>query len=210
MCLNQPVPRSQLLKRSASPGRNPGFLYWILALLLAAGLVWVWQRTRRNPPVAAPVVQQPVRTPAPAPQPAPARPAAPPVVPPVAEPVRPVPAPRSDALRRVPQDTFEVQLALARLGISSGSLDGVMGSQTRAALLAFQQREHLPMGPYDEHAALFGAARVEEWLGPEELAMCIDYRWPQDWDRPALGAYRPDLGELVFWDGRLKSRWGKG
>ena len=75
----------------------------------------------------------------------------------------------------------------------------------------WRQREHLPMGPYDEHAALFGAARVEEWLGPKQLAMCIDYRWPQDWDRPALGAYRPDLGELVFWDGiRMPSRWGEG
>ena len=45
---------------------------------------------------------------------------------------------------RAPQNTFEVQLALDRLGISSGSLDGVTGSQTRAALVAFQQREHLP------------------------------------------------------------------
>src|SRR5262245_47805700 len=34
-------------------------------------------------------------------------------------------------------DVFEGQLALARLAISSGSLDGVKGPQTRAALLAF-------------------------------------------------------------------------
>ena len=40
---------------------------------------------------------------------------------------------------------FEAQLALARLGISSGSLDGLIGPQTRAALRAFQQREHLPV-----------------------------------------------------------------
>lgn len=46
---------------------------------------------------------------------------------------------------RPPQNTFEAQLALTRLGISSGSLDGVAGSQTRAALLAFQQRERLPL-----------------------------------------------------------------
>lgn len=36
------------------------------------------------------------------------------------------------------------QVALARRGISSGSLDGVMGGQTRAALRAFQQAEGLP------------------------------------------------------------------
>lgn len=44
---------------------------------------------------------------------------------------------------RPPQNTFELQLALARAGISSGSFDGVIGSQTRAALRAFQLREGL-------------------------------------------------------------------
>ena len=42
------------------------------------------------------------------------------------------------------QNVFEAQLALARLGISPGSLDGTAGSRTRQALLAFQQRENLP------------------------------------------------------------------
>lgn len=44
---------------------------------------------------------------------------------------------------RPPQNTFEVQLALARAGISSGSFDGVTGGQTRAAIRAFQLREGL-------------------------------------------------------------------
>lgn len=44
---------------------------------------------------------------------------------------------------RLPRDTFEVQLALARAGVSSGSLDGVNGSQTRAAIKGFQLREQL-------------------------------------------------------------------
>jgi lipoprotein-anchoring transpeptidase ErfK/SrfK len=39
---------------------------------------------------------------------------------------------------------LEAQLALARQGISSGSLDGLIGPQTRAAIRAFQQKEHLP------------------------------------------------------------------
>ena len=39
---------------------------------------------------------------------------------------------------------FEAQLALDRQGISSGSLDGKTGSQTRAALRAFQQQEKIP------------------------------------------------------------------
>jgi len=44
-----------------------------------------------------------------------------------------------------------VQVALSRRAISSGSFDGVMGSQTRAALRAFQQREELAVtGNLDE------------------------------------------------------------
>lgn len=43
------------------------------------------------------------------------------------------------------QSIFEAQLSLARQGISAGSIDGVIGSQTRAALQAFQLREKLPL-----------------------------------------------------------------
>ncbi len=42
------------------------------------------------------------------------------------------------------QNVFEAQLALARIGISAGPLDGVAGSQTRQALRAYQEREELP------------------------------------------------------------------
>ena len=69
-------------------------------------------------------------------------------------PAAPIPAPRTIAktspelpppgvFPRPVQNVFEAQLALARLGISSGSLDGHIGPQTRAALRAFQQKEHL-------------------------------------------------------------------
>src|SRR5438876_603798 len=46
---------------------------------------------------------------------------------------------------RSPQNVLEAQLALARVGISPGSLDGVPGSRTRLALIAFQQKENLPV-----------------------------------------------------------------
>ncbi len=73
----------------------------------------------------------------------------------------------------------------------------------------WRHREHRAFQPYDEHAALFGSASAGEWLGPRRQAMCIDYRWPGEWSRPALAALRPDLGELVFWDGeRRPSRPG--
>jgi lipoprotein-anchoring transpeptidase ErfK/SrfK len=43
------------------------------------------------------------------------------------------------------QNVFEAQLALVQQGISSGSLDGALGSQTRAALSVFQEKMQLPV-----------------------------------------------------------------
>ncbi|MBI4663791.1 MAG: peptidoglycan-binding protein [Verrucomicrobia bacterium] len=62
----------------------------------------------------------------------------------------PVPARRAAVIAlnfapRPVQNGYEAQLALARQGISPGSLDGVIGPQTRAALRAFQEKEGLPM-----------------------------------------------------------------
>lgn len=79
----------------------------------------------------------------------------PPVVQPQPPPVAPPPEPQTvvqphleplppGVFPRPVRGVFEAQLALARQAISSGSLDGVIGSQTRAALRAFQQKEHLP------------------------------------------------------------------
>jgi lipoprotein-anchoring transpeptidase ErfK/SrfK len=42
------------------------------------------------------------------------------------------------------RDVLEAQVALARRGISAGSIDGAIGSQTRLALSVFQQVNHLP------------------------------------------------------------------
>lgn len=55
----------------------------------------------------------------------------------------PVPATNATGFPRPPRDTLEAQIALARRGISSGSIDGVTGSQTRAAVLAFQRANDL-------------------------------------------------------------------
>jgi lipoprotein-anchoring transpeptidase ErfK/SrfK len=45
---------------------------------------------------------------------------------------------------RLAQNWFEIQVLLARQDISSGSIDGVAGSQSHSALAAFQRREGLP------------------------------------------------------------------
>jgi lipoprotein-anchoring transpeptidase ErfK/SrfK len=60
------------------------------------------------------------------------------------------------------EQILELQLALVRHGLSPGSLDGVLGSQTRAALRAFQQKHGLPTtGDLDESTRpqLAGSAR---------------------------------------------------
>ena len=55
-----------------------------------------------------------------------------------------------DGFPRPAQNVFEAQLALDRLGISPGSLDGVIGGQTRSALRAYQQKQGLPVtGDWD-------------------------------------------------------------
>jgi lipoprotein-anchoring transpeptidase ErfK/SrfK len=41
-------------------------------------------------------------------------------------------------------DVFEAQVALARRGISPGSLDAALGSQTKAAISVFQEAQNLP------------------------------------------------------------------
>lgn len=66
---------------------------------------------------------------------------------PLAKPsLKPEPQPTAsptNGFPRPPRDALEVQVALASRAISSGSIDGVNGSQTRAAVLAFQRANGL-------------------------------------------------------------------
>jgi lipoprotein-anchoring transpeptidase ErfK/SrfK len=130
---------------------SSNFIYGLLAIALAVLLVWLWwtsghpkrptAKSKVPPPVAAKTLRP--ATPGvivPAIPPA-IHPAAPPVIPPA---VTTSNVPASNAWPRPVQNIFEAQLVLVGQGISSGSLDGVTGSQTRAALVAFQRTEHLP------------------------------------------------------------------
>jgi lipoprotein-anchoring transpeptidase ErfK/SrfK len=57
----------------------------------------------------------------------------------------PPPMPVSTNGLRPVENILEAQIALARQAISSGSIDGLMGSQTHSALETFQKRQHLPL-----------------------------------------------------------------
>lgn len=117
-----------------------------MLLLLASGIAgWIWWQNRppQTQPAPPPIAKPPVLTNPPViqvrtyPPPAPQTNLPPPVVLPS------TPPPSPESFPRPPRDVFEAQVALARLGISAGSIDGVMGSQTRAALLAFQRHHGL-------------------------------------------------------------------
>ncbi len=83
---------------------------------------------------------------------APAQPAPKPILPLAATPLptvvktstpSPAPFPSGD-YPRPPRDILEAQIALSQFGISPGSIDGAIGSQTRAALAAFQNKSGVP------------------------------------------------------------------
>ena len=61
------------------------------------------------------------------------------IVPPLKKPAPPLQVYHNSVFPRPVHDLFEAQVALERLHISSGSIDGVLGTQTKAALLAFQK-----------------------------------------------------------------------
>lgn len=109
-------------------------VYWIAGAGVLAVLFWlfVWNTTVETPRSAQPMPKPPTAA-----AKVPATKAAPPA---------PQPVMRIDdrpGVRSV-RDTLEAQIALDRLGISSGSIDGVLGGQTRAALQVFQRQMNLP------------------------------------------------------------------
>ena len=121
----------------------------LLGIALGAILVWQLGRPKARAPLARVVPVVVIRQPAAPPQPAPViQPTNPPAPPPVLPPRPPViqtnPAPPAPAgFPRPVRDILEAQVALDRQGISPGSLDGLVGPQTRAAIRAFQQDQGL-------------------------------------------------------------------
>jgi hypothetical protein len=113
---------------------------------------------------------------------------------------------------RLPRNLIEVQIALARQGISTGSIDGRLGSQTRAALEVYQRNAGIPVtGQWDDrtrsllriHEPVFTDYRIQAgdlrrlmplattWLGKSEQTR-LDYETllecvaEQSWAHPQL------------------------
>jgi lipoprotein-anchoring transpeptidase ErfK/SrfK len=152
--LNRVVRSHSKYRLPGSRKKRPSSLLFVLVL---AGFViagWLWWHSRKPAgPVPEPkpisvaqttqAVIQPKLAPV-KPQPQPVRPVVPIPPPHQASKMRPE-LPPPGVFPRPVQDVLEAQLALARQGISCGSLDDRIGPQTRSALRAFQQKEHLPV-----------------------------------------------------------------
>jgi lipoprotein-anchoring transpeptidase ErfK/SrfK len=110
--------------------RLDSFLAVLLLLAIIVGLGWYWWHQHHpgkkfggRPGI---MVTQPTN-------PIPAKP----------KPIIVAPQQPADFPRPV-RDAFEAQVALARRAISPGSIDAAIGSQTRAAIAAFQRSQQIP------------------------------------------------------------------
>ena len=147
-------------KAASSPRRSRAgdLLAVILLVAIVGGVGWLWWHQKHHPVKtsrhrSALVVRPEKKAP-------PAAAVVPPVIPvekktelPVEKPNPVPPVVSSNASVQPPvaaaefprpvRDLLEAQIALARRAISPGSIDGAIGSQTRAALAAFQRSEQL-------------------------------------------------------------------
>ncbi len=96
---------------------------WLFVLALVAVAAWLWSRHEPH--------AKPARIVAPAPPKSTARPGS-------------MAIEAGSGFPRAARNVFEAQIALARRGISPGSIDAVFGSQTRRAISVFQEMENLP------------------------------------------------------------------
>lgn len=151
--------------QKSSSGRSAfgDFLAVLLLLAILGGLGWLWWQSKHPKKKSAPKITAIAKPKTVASPPIAAKPSAPVVVvPPVVSLLRSnpgtvvLPVPRTNPPVVVPvksatefprpvRDVFEAQVALADWGISAGSIDGAIGSQTRAALAAFQRVHGLPV-----------------------------------------------------------------
>jgi lipoprotein-anchoring transpeptidase ErfK/SrfK len=108
------------------PGRRPnksGVVRWLFVLIIVAVAAWIWWRHEHHPKPARVVAPHPVKST-------------------VRQWNKATGA--GGGFPRAARNVFEAQIALARRGISPGSIDAVSGSQTRRAISVFQEMVNLP------------------------------------------------------------------
>jgi lipoprotein-anchoring transpeptidase ErfK/SrfK len=119
---------------------------WLFVIVGLGMLGWLIWQSGRLPGFGPGTKPSPGASPKPAQTNAPTRTAKPAATSPASELAQPAPAQPARPFKPRPvQNILEAQLALERRGISSGPIDGVLGSQTRAALRVYQQQTALPV-----------------------------------------------------------------
>ena len=159
--------------KSNKRSRTGDFLAVLVLFVFIGGFLDLWWR-QKHPPTKSPALVNQIATTPPAPPaiPPPATVTPPPIIPrPIQNPVQPAAPPpivaplpsiavipvvtanpnaetvtaNAGGFPRPVHGGLEIQVALAREGISPGSVDGALGSQTRAAIAAFQRSHDLPV-----------------------------------------------------------------
>ncbi len=139
-----------------TPARPGKFFALLFVVVIVAGLGWLWWQRKHPQKISHhkiissaqtalhPVAQIPTPVPVPTPPPIiPVKTNPVVVIPPVAIKSPPKETPETDSVHTA-RDALEIQVALARRAISPGSIDSAIGSQTRAAIAAFQRSQDLP------------------------------------------------------------------
>jgi lipoprotein-anchoring transpeptidase ErfK/SrfK len=125
-----------ILKKSSSRRRSRvgDFLAVLMVLAVIGAVLWFWwpQKHPKKVEKREPVIRAPAVVAPPVPPVEKSRP----------KPIVITPQPPADFPRPV-RDMLEAQAALARRAISPGSIDAAIGSQTRAAIAAFQRSQKL-------------------------------------------------------------------
>lgn len=123
-----------------------------MLLAILTGFGWLWWQQKYPAKKNTPKPKTAIAIPANAAKPAKLKPGLPAIVRQDISGATNAPQSVSNAVVFVPQsefprsvrDVLEAQVALARLTFSPGSIDAAMGSQTRAAIAAFQRSQKLP------------------------------------------------------------------
>lgn len=115
----------------------------------------------------------------------------------------PAPRPQTQADR---QAIAHVQSELQQLGYQVGSVDGVWGPESRAAMANFQQTKGLPATGQPDQASLNALAVAASSVAPAATAAAPP---PAPTQLPSIAQVQTELRQLGYYRGRVDGIWGR-
>jgi peptidoglycan hydrolase-like protein with peptidoglycan-binding domain len=105
------------------------------------------------------------------------------------------------------QAIAHVQSELQTLGYNVGPVDGVWGSESRAAMASFQQTKGLPASGQPDQASLNAlAVAAASGTAPAVTAAAPP---PALMQLPSIAQVQTELGQLGYYHGRVDGVWGR-